>query len=368
MTNDVSLFSAAMQQRPAHLANVTVDEQTKRLAGGDGGLRISIKGGVWRMLNGGEELERNEDRALNVVIVRSSPDTARTMYADAYVEGEQQPPICWSSNGVAPEPDVKTPQSISCATCENNVAGSGPNGSRACRFSRNLAVTLENDPTGKIFKLSLPAQSIFGKIENNVAPLQAYAKQLAAHDTPAAAVVTEMRFDTTSATPKIGFKAVRWLSPQEYEIAKKQGDTAEAIAATKTTVFQQDNGGVAASTAAPAAAEEPDTSEPATVVEKPATVAAKQPVTRQRKVKEDGAVKAQAAAPAPAQVFPAAVNGTSAMSLEEMQKQMAALMAAMAAQAPGALPEVVQKKATSAAPAPVGAAAMLSGWDSQPDA
>jgi len=117
MSNDVTLFAAGMQNLPAHLQGVEIDEATRKLAGVGGGLRISIKGGVWRMLNDGEEIQRNEDRALNVVVVASSPDTARTYYEGKWVEGESSPPVCWSLNGVAPEPTSPKPQSTKCVTC-----------------------------------------------------------------------------------------------------------------------------------------------------------------------------------------------------------------------------------------------------------
>src|SRR3990167_273107 len=134
--SNVTLFSQP-QQLQTHLQGIGVDEATRKLAGGGGGPRISIKGGVFRMLVGGEELAKNEDRAMNVVVVASSPDTARTFYAEGYVEGQDaKAPDCYSSNGSAPEADAKAKQSVTCATCPQNVAGSGHNGTRACRYSR----------------------------------------------------------------------------------------------------------------------------------------------------------------------------------------------------------------------------------------
>jgi len=367
MSNDVTLFAAGMQNLPAHLQGVEIDEATRKLAGGGGGLRISIKGGVWRMLNDGEEIQRNEDRALNVVVVASSPDTARTYYEGKWVEGESSPPVCWSLNGVAPEPTSPKPQSTKCVTCPQNIAGSGDGDSRACRYSRSLAVTLENDVAGKVFKIQLPAQSLFGKIENGVAPLQAYGKQLVAHNTPISAVVTEMRFDTTSATPKLGFKAVRYLTADEYATAKVQGQSPEAIEATKTTAYEQDNG-----TNAPLAI--PGTSP--VVVETPATVAVpagqSQPVTRRRAPKVD----TPAAAPTPAEI-PDVVDASASggQSIEQMMKQMQDMQAALqkaqrtmaAKPAPAAQEPVVVQSQKSAAPLPASTAAMLASWEDGDD-
>ena len=42
MANEVSLFASSMVNRPDHLVGVDVDEATRKMAGGGGGLRISI--------------------------------------------------------------------------------------------------------------------------------------------------------------------------------------------------------------------------------------------------------------------------------------------------------------------------------------
>jgi hypothetical protein len=59
-------------------------------------------------------------------------------------------------------------------------------------------------------------------------PLQAYAKFLGSHGLPITAVVTEMRFDTQSATPKLTFKAVRPLEEDEMKTAQEKGQSADA--------------------------------------------------------------------------------------------------------------------------------------------
>lgn len=365
---------------PAHLQGRAVSEATKKLAGGSGGLRISIKGSVWRMIDNGEEIGTREERYLNAVIVASSPDTARTFYTGTYVEGETTAPTCWSADGKAPDAEVEFKQAVSCAVCPQNVAGSGQGDSRACRFSRNLAVVLDNDLGGKVFKLSLPAQSIFGKVENGVQPLQAYAKQLIAHGVDANAVVTEMRFDTTSATPKVGFKAVRFLSKEEFDIAIAQGATPEAMDAIKTTVFQQD-GGVAKKGPEPLALEGSNPAaqeaQPATIGNTATVAAERMPATPPKRPRaRPAAAPAEtstapapqaATAPSPApQTAPAAVDGTGAMSQEQMMAQLAQLQAMLAAQQATATaaqqPVVVQQQAPAAAPVPSGVSDVLSAW------
>jgi hypothetical protein len=98
-----------------------------------------------------------------------------------------------------------------------------------------LAVTLENDLKGDVYQLTLPAQSIFGNVENGKMPLQAYAKFLGSHGLPITAVVTEMRFDTASATPKLTFKALRPLEADEMATAQAKGNSPEAKTAIAST-------------------------------------------------------------------------------------------------------------------------------------
>lgn len=210
------------------------DDVTKMLAGNSGGKQISIKGGVWRMMVGGEEVAKNEERAMNFVVVAAAPKVHRTFFKDKYEEGKTVEATCWSAGGDVPDPEVPAAsrQSSACATCKNNIAGSGEGNSRACRYSRRIAVALENDITGNIYRLQLPAKSIFGRPEGDKMPLDAYAKFLAGHGVPITGVVTEARFDTAEAVPVVKFRAVRPLSPDEWEMAQasaKSEDAARAV-------------------------------------------------------------------------------------------------------------------------------------------
>lgn len=230
--SNLTLFKAGNVAIPDYLRQT--DETTKLLAGNSGGKQISIKGGVWRMIVGGEEVAKNEDRAMNFVIVAAAPKVHRTYFKDKYEEGKTIEPTCWSADGVKPDAEVPdaTRQHSVCATCPQNVAGSGDGNSRACRYSRRIAVALENDLSGNIYRLQLPAKSIFGRPEGDKMPLDAYAKFLAGHNVPITGVVTEARFDTAEAVPVIKFRAVRPLAPDEWEMvqgAAKSDDAARAI-------------------------------------------------------------------------------------------------------------------------------------------
>jgi hypothetical protein len=235
MSNDLAMLDIGL---PAHLKSMELDDTTKALmgSGGGGSKRISIEGGVWRLLVNGKEIAQKEERNLNVVIVAASSKVSRTYYEGVYKKGVTSTPDCWSPNGDYPDASAKHPQAKSCATCPQNVKGSGQGDGRACRFSQRIAVVLDNDIGGDVFQLVLPSTSIFGEGESGKWPLQMYAKMIGAKGCPITAVVTEMRFDTASSTPKITFKPVRFLESNEIGTAIEQGKSPEAIKAITMTV------------------------------------------------------------------------------------------------------------------------------------
>jgi hypothetical protein len=101
-------------------------------------------------------------------------------------------------------------------------------------------VVLANDVEGDVMQLQLPATSIFGKEENGNMPLQAYARFLAAQSVSPETVVTRMKFDTKSESPKLFFKPMRWLTEDEYATAVEKGQSEEAKRAITMTVAQTD--------------------------------------------------------------------------------------------------------------------------------
>ena len=244
MANELSLLNGNL---PAHLRG-QLDETTKALMGNSGGgtnvKRISIKGSVFRMMVDGKEVAKNEDRAMNVIIVGAAQYNSRHYYEGTFTEGQAgKLPDCFSDDGIKPSPRATSKQCETCKDCPQNVAGSaqGSQTGRACKFSRRLAVILENDQKGDVFQLTLPAQSIFGKAEGGKMPLEAYVRLLGSNNVSVTSVVTEMRFDTDSATPKLTFKAVRYLEADEFANAQAKGKTPEAKTAIGSTVGELDN-------------------------------------------------------------------------------------------------------------------------------
>jgi hypothetical protein len=243
----------------------------KALAGGGGaagGKRISIKGGVFRLMSSGKEVAAIDERYLDVVIVNAAPKVSRTFYMASYDADKVSAPDCWSADGVTPAADANNKQSDKCDTCPQNIQGSGNGNSRACRYSQRMAVVLANDIEGDVLQLTLPATSIFGKEDGENRPLQAYARWLSAQNVDPSEVVTRMKFDTKSEAPKLFFKPMRWLTDDEFPVVKKQGASDDAIKAITMTVAKQDGvvskpveetiGGKRPAKAAPVAQDEDD--------------------------------------------------------------------------------------------------------------
>ena len=238
--SDLALFQN--NELPAYLKNAALDDVTSALAGESlGSRRISIKGGVFREMIGGKEYRVSEERSMNVVIVKAAPKVSRIFYSGSYLEGETVSPTCWSSDSQRPDEKVKEKQSATCLTCAKNIKGSGQGDSRACRYQQRLAVVVDGEiQKHEVYQLVLPPTSVFGDGEKGKLPLQAYARHLKNNGVPITGVVTEMRFDTASPTPKLVFKPVRALTEDEYNTVQHLKDSSEAISAITLTVAQTD--------------------------------------------------------------------------------------------------------------------------------
>jgi hypothetical protein len=194
------------------------------------------------LVSGGKEMASIEDRHLDVIIVKAAPKVSRVFYAAKYDAENVTGPDCWSNDGELPDANAQNKQAETCMSCKNNVAGSGQGNSRACRYQQRLAVVLENNPSGDILQLTLPATSIFGKEDGDKRPLQAFVRHLALASPPVDVekIVTRMKFDMKSESPKLLFAPVRWLTAEEYEITREQGESREASSAVNMTVAQTD--------------------------------------------------------------------------------------------------------------------------------
>jgi hypothetical protein len=192
------------------------------------------------MMVNGEEIAKNENRSMNIVIVNGNPKVSRQFYAGKYTPGETTSPDCWSNDGDKPDASIEYPQHSSCDGCPQNIKGSGQGDSRACRYQQRLAVLLADDIEGDVFQLLLPSQSIFGRGDVDKMPFQQYAKYVGSMGRSLGTLITEMRLDSDSATPKLTFKPVGYLTREQWLVAKEKADSPAAKAAVIQTAAQTD--------------------------------------------------------------------------------------------------------------------------------
>ena len=179
--------------------------------------------------------------SVSCVIVNAAP-ISRTYYQSDFDPEKVGLPTCWSADTQTPSEDVPKDQrqAARCLDCKQNIRGSGYGSSRACRFSQRLAVVMD-DELGTVYQLRLPATSVFGQTKDGNMPMQAYARFLKDHDTPAIAVVTQIYFDANSGTPKLFFKPSRPLEDEELQVVSKMidhPDTIKAITLDFTPLYE----------------------------------------------------------------------------------------------------------------------------------
>jgi hypothetical protein len=206
---------------PAHLRGLVNASNNDDLAGGvsSGYPVLSFRGKTWSLREGGTSniIMKPDDEdeiatSLEVVILKANPQLSKVYYDAGYTEGSDAKPTCYSHNGTTPASDATKPQAATCALCPHNAWGSriSENGSKgkACSDSRRVAVAAAGD-LARPMLLRIPAATL--------KDLAGYAQMLTQRDASYQAVVTKIGFDPTVAHPKLTFKAVRWLSAEEYK-------------------------------------------------------------------------------------------------------------------------------------------------------
>jgi hypothetical protein len=295
--SNLSIFNPA--QVPAFAQGGELSETAKALMGGsiNTSRRISIKGGVFRIVAGGKEIASIEERHLDVIVVKAAPKVSRIFYAKSYDGDNITGPDCWSNDGEKPDASIKVPQSATCMTCAQNIAGSGQGNSRACRYQQRMAVMLADNPDD-ILQLTLPATSVFGKEEGDKRPLQAYVRHLALASPPVDVekIVTRMKFDTKAESPKLFFSPVRWLTTVEFELSKAKGHTQEALDAVRMTASQSD-GVKPKAPVIPALTGKPPVDEDGVIEEAPKPVAKKPKVEAVAEVEDEPEVRKETVKP-----------------------------------------------------------------------
>jgi len=226
---------------PAHLKNVALDDFTKAFQSAGGNMkRITLRGRVFRLIDGGKEISKNTDNHMDVVIVNGSKTVQKSYYASEYNPDETSVPDCWSSNGERPDADVADPQHNVCKECPRAIKGSAGAGRASCRYSMRLAIVLRNNVGGDIYQLILPQKSIFGSGDVDHMPFLQYAKYVAQSGYNLNMMTTRMTFDTDSDFPKLMFSNTEFLDEDTYQTCVEQGKTMIASNAGRLNFTKRD--------------------------------------------------------------------------------------------------------------------------------
>lgn len=252
------------QDLPDFLQQQGVSELTKQLAGRSGIKRIVPKNGTFKLVVGGEEMGKIKDD-LNAIIVNAAPKVGRIFYMKQWSpDADPTAPDCFSNDGNTPDAKAANPQASNCNDCPQNVKGSGQGQSKACRYSRRIAVLLEQDfgtsLEGQVYQMNLASKSLFGDNVGDCLTFENYSKYLSSNGKSIDYVVTRISFNDSNDNQSVLFNASRYINRKEFEVAQKVATTEQTKALVVMTPSQAD--GVTKQPPAIAAPKEEETAEP----------------------------------------------------------------------------------------------------------
>jgi hypothetical protein len=113
---------------------------------------ISIRGNNFTLVDAAGNKADVPTKYLDVCFVDRSEVVCKQYYENDFVDGADDPPTCWSANGVAPSIEASKPQAATCAVCDWNARGSDVSKLsgkpiKACRDEKWTAVILPLYPT-----------------------------------------------------------------------------------------------------------------------------------------------------------------------------------------------------------------------------
>lgn len=240
--SDVSIFNSSTavatggKQELSELAKAFLGTRTVT------NRRIQINtNGTFKKIVNGEQVGGAVRGEFNAVIINALPTVSRIFYKSKYDPNKEATlPNCWSNAGDKPEEAAGDKQSPSCATCPQNIKGSGENGTRACRYQRRVALLLEDELDGEVYQFNIPAKSIFGKGSGRTHPFEEYMKFIVHNRRSPDRVLTTISFDLDADTTALSFSPARELNDDEIALVKQAQTRPETSLYTKITVAQAD--------------------------------------------------------------------------------------------------------------------------------
>jgi len=211
---------------PEHLRQYQNESADSLVTGFVGLPSLSIRGKQFHYEKDGQEVTVQAGMPIQVVILAADPPqgVAKSWYEGAYTPGDDSPPDCASSNGIAPDAFYDSPQCEACAGCPHNQFGSGtdakgkPTKGKACSDYKNLFVVHADAMDGAIYSLRVPATSLKA--------LSKFGKVLGSHKLPMHVVITQLSFENTE-HPQLVFQPVGYLNAQDAAAMAARSESSE---------------------------------------------------------------------------------------------------------------------------------------------
>jgi hypothetical protein len=133
---------------PAHLQKAQLPRLSDRATEGMGSAmppHVSIRGNEFTLIDKSGEERSIDTKFFDCCILDISDVMCKLYYGKDWTEDSKDPPVCWSSNGIAPSREAITPQSQTCQACPQNIRGSAISklsgaSIKACRDEKWLAI------------------------------------------------------------------------------------------------------------------------------------------------------------------------------------------------------------------------------------
>jgi hypothetical protein len=237
-------------QLPAYLQNRQSRIVSEGAADGIGGSlppHISIRGNEFTLIDAAGNKQEVDEKYLDVCFVDRSDVVCKQYYEQDWTDGSNDPPTCFSANGIAPSIEASQPQSPTCATCQWNVRGSDVSkisgkAIKACRDEKWTAVILPKYPA-MIFQFRVTPGSFVA--------WKGYVDKFKGQATDLSDVVTRLAFEKGK-NGVLTFEAIAYIEQGVYdarEAAARENKTdvlvgrldrpiPAAIAAPKSEAFE----------------------------------------------------------------------------------------------------------------------------------
>jgi hypothetical protein len=138
--------------------------------------------------------------------------------------------------------------------------------SKACRYSRRIAMTLVEDfgtsLEGRVYQMNLASKSLFGEsVGDNTHPFENYTKYLINNGKSLDHVVTQISFNEDNDNQSVLFTPLRYITKEQFDVTGKLGSKPEVQKMVVMTPYQADMSGRAPKLEAPKA-QAPEASAP----------------------------------------------------------------------------------------------------------